>query len=206
MLGKSDPTRPYGAQSGAPISEDTKKAVRGAFEAMANWRQDMAAHYEQNSGQMFDKMGQAAKAMGWPAEIVDTTRQQMQAMSKMQLQAIDNVMDVWQQQLTSPNPAAAAQAMMQKLTSMPGATGFGMPGSPGMPGFPGLPTMPGMPAMPGFDMNAMATMNPMQFWMQAAEQWQKNWTNAMQQWAQMQKQTFDPATSDGRKDPNKKSW
>lgn len=197
MLGKSDPTRPYGTTPASAITDETKKAVRSAFEAMANWRQDMATHYEQNSGQMFDKMGQAAKAMGWPAEIVDTTRQQMQAMAKMQLQAIDHVMDVWQQQLTSPNPAAAAQAMMQKLSTMPGN---------GFPMMPGMPGMPGMPAMPGFDMNAMATMNPMQFWMQAAEQWQKNWTNAMQQWAQMQKQTFDPTTSDQRKDPNKKSW
>ena len=197
MIGKSEPARPYSTAGGTQsINEDTKKAVRSAFEAMASWRQDMAQHYETNSGQMFDKMAQAAKAMGWPVEIVETTRAQMQQMSKMQLQAIDHVMDVWQQQLTSPNPAAAAQAMLQKLTSMPmsGVNGFQMPGIPGMGQ---------MPSMPGFDMNAMAGMNPMQMWMQAADQWQKNWTQAMQYWSQMQKQTFEPTPSSERRDPKK---
>lgn len=195
MIGKSDPSRPFSTPMGTPvITEETKRAVRAAFEAMATWRQDMASHYDKNSAQMFDKMGDAARAMGWPTEIVDATRRQMQAMSRMQLQAIDNVMDVWQQQLTSANPATAAQAMLQKLSTMPAASAS-------------LPSTGAghMPAMPGFDMNAMAGMNPMQIWMQAAEQWQKNWTQAMQYWAQVQRQTFDPATSDQRKDP-KKPW
>jgi hypothetical protein len=207
MLGKTDPNRPFAAPNAQQISDDTKKVVRSAFESMANWRQDMATHYDQNSAQMFDKMGAAAKAMGWPAEIVDTTRSQMQAMSKMQLQAMDQVMDVWQQQLTSPNPAAAAQAMMSKLTQMPGMPGMPtMPGMPMMPGMNGMSGMPGMPSMPGFDMNQMAGMNPMQMWMQAAEQWQKNFANAMQYWSQMQKQTFEPQSSDPKRDPAKKSW
>ena len=204
MLGKSDTNRPYGTQPNAQaITDDAKKTVRAAFESMANWRQEMATHYDQNSAQMLDKMGAAARAMGWPAEIVDTTRHQMQAMSKMQLQSMDHVMDVWQQQLSSPNPATAAQAMMSKLTTMPGTSngnGFGMPS---MPSMPTMPSIPGMPGMPGFDMNAMAGMNPMQMWMQAAEQWQKNMTTAMQYWSTMQKQTFDPATSDPKRDQKK---
>jgi hypothetical protein len=45
-----------------------------------------------------------------------------------------------------------------------------------MPGFPGMPQMPGMEGFPAM----MA--NPMQFWMQMGEQWQKNWAQAMQSW------------------------
>ena len=41
--------------------------------------------------------------------------------------------------------------------------------------------MPGLP-----DMGSMTT-NPMQFWMQTAEMWQKNWASAFSSWTEMQR-------------------
>ncbi len=100
----------------------------------------------------------------------------MQGVTRMQAQMIDKMMDAWEEQIKSPNPMGAfPTAMMNKMKSMPGVQG--MPGMGGaMPGFPGMPPMPGMDALPGM----MA--NPMQFWLQMGEQWQKNWAQAMQSW------------------------
>ena len=57
----------------------------------------------------------------------------------------------------------------------------------GMPGMSGMPGMGSMPQMPDFTKMA----NPMQFWMQAAEMWQKNWATAMQSAMDMQKSALD---------------
>lgn len=110
-----------------------------------------------------------------------STREQMLGVARMQAQMIDQMMDAWEAQVKSPNAAGAfPNEMMSKLQQMPGFQGFpGFPGmGAGMPGFPGMPQMPGMEAFSG------AMGNPMQFWMQMGEQWQKNWAQAMQMWAQ----------------------
>jgi hypothetical protein len=81
----------------------------------------------------------------------------MQIMTKTQIQVMDQMMDAWEEQIKSPNPSA----MLSKLKSM---SGSGLAGS--------WPTL-------GTDMSAM---NPMQFFMQAIEQWQKVWSDAMAFW------------------------
>lgn len=179
MIGKSD-NAAFNPMQMPGLSEEARKAATGAFDAMAAWRNEMAAQSERHSAQVFDKMSTAAKAMGWPTEIVDATRTQMQATTRMQTQMMDQVMDAWREQLKSPNPAAAMQSMMAKLQAFPG---MGMGAGGGWPGMPGLPGMPGFPGMA--NMQGMGA-NPMAFWLQAAEQWQKNWLSIMNTWAQQQ--------------------
>lgn len=177
------------ALKAAGISDEAQKALTGAFDALTGWREEIASAAERNSSNVFDKMGSAAKAMGWPAELVDMTRQQMQQGSKMQLQMMDQIMDVWEQQVKSPGAAMPGMPEMPKFEN-PFASMMGMPGMSGMSGMPGM-SMPGM-SMPGMpDFSNMA--NPMQFWMQAAEMWQKNWATAMQSMMEMQKSTLGKA-------------
>jgi len=182
------------ALKAAGIPEEAQKALVGAFDAMTGWREEIASAAERNSTQVFDKMGAAAKAMGWPAELVDMTRQQMQQGSKMQLQMMDQIMDVWEQQVKAPGSALPGMPGMPGMGQMPKfenpfASMMGMGGMPGMSGMPGMPGMGAMPGMPDF-----ANMpNPMQFWMQAAEMWQKNWATAMQSAMEMQKSALDKA-------------
>jgi hypothetical protein len=116
--------------------------------------------------------------MGWPAELVDMTRQQMQQASRMQIQVLDQVMDAWEQQVK--NPGAGLQMV---------------PGGNGSPfQFPNFGNMPGMPGMPGMGMLDMKNMPdfgalptaPLQFWMQAAEMWQKSWQQALSSWMEAQ--------------------
>ncbi len=188
--------KPRFSVAGSGVSDDARKTMNAAIDAFTNWRNEFAQNSERNGNAVFDKMGQAAKAFGWPSEFVDMTRQQMQSASKMQLQFMDQVMDVWEKQLKNPSsafqmPEAWTDAMK---TMQSGASGF--PGMPGMPGmmdftkFPGMPdftkmpgmNFPGMPGASGFPGMPGMGANPFQFWMQAAEMWQKSWEQGMKAW------------------------
>jgi hypothetical protein len=140
------------------LSDEARQAVNAAFDAMSAWRIDTAKSNEKNSEQVIEKMAAAARALGWPEQIVDATRAQLQSITKMQIQMMDQLMDAWEEQIKSPNPMTAPSAMLSKLKSLPG-----------------------VPAgtWPNADAFAGAAMNPMQFWAQFAEQWQKAWADAM---------------------------
>lgn len=173
--------KPAASPLGAGLSEESRRAMNSAFDALSSWRNEAAATTERNSSIVFEKMGMAAKAMGWPPEFVDMTRQQMQQTSRMQLQIMDQLMDVWEQQMKSPGSAIP----------MPKFSGASNPFAAAFPGaFAGMggaaQSFPGFPPFPGFDMSAMGT-NPFQFWMQAAEMWQKSWAQAFEAWMDMQK-------------------
>ncbi len=151
----------YGAHQMKELNDEARRAVNAAFDALNDWRNDMASASERYSSKVFDQMSTATRAMGWPDEVVNATRQQLQNASRMQLQMMDQVMDAWKGQLR--NPGAGFQ--------MPSGM---MPGIPGMPDFTkGLGDMGSLGGM---------SMAPFQFWMNAAEMWQKNWASAMSFW------------------------
>jgi len=102
-------------------SDDARKAVNAAFEAMSTWREEIVN--EKNSEQVIEKMAEAARELGWPEQIVDATRMQMEAITKIQIQTMDHMMDTWEEQIKSPN---SSSTMLSKLTSLPS---FGPVGS-----------------------------------------------------------------------------
>ena len=61
---------------------------------------------KKNSEKVIDKMAAAAQALGWPEQIVDATRAQLQSITKLQIQTMDRMMDVWEEQLKSPMAAS----------------------------------------------------------------------------------------------------
>lgn len=148
------------------LSEEAREAAKAAFEALEQWRDDMAAANERYSETVFDQMAQAAKAMGWPAEIVNQTRKQMQNASQMQLQMMDRVMEAWSEQINSPNATMPMPSdFMEQLQRMQSnAMNAGASSMPGSNGFGGM------------------AMAPFQMWMQAAEMWQRNMASAMSMW------------------------
>lgn len=176
----------------AKMSDEARKSVTQAFDAMSSWRDQMSEMGEKNSEAVFDKMAEAAKALGWPTEFVEMSRKQVQTASKMQTQMIGQVMETWQQQMTNPGSAI-------KMPSFNGP-GFQMPTFPGFPAFPSAST--GGSPFPGFgDMSAMGG-NPMQMWMQAAEMWQKNWQQALGSWVEAQSSMMSPGGA-GKSSPTK---
>jgi hypothetical protein len=65
-------------------------------------------------------------------------------------------MDAWEEQIKSPNPSSA---MLSKLNSLQNFS------------------------WPNTGATQMAAMNPMQFYMQFAQQWQKSWAETMAFWS-----------------------
>src|SRR5262245_37746482 len=159
MQDKSANSRDFNPMSVTGLLDEARQTVDAAFDAMSAWRIDIANSNEKNIEQVIEKMAAAARALGWPEQIVDATRAQLQSITKMQIQMIDQMMDIWEEQIKSPNPMTASSAMLSKLKSFPGASPVG--------------------TWPNTDAFAGAASNPMQFWVQFAEQWQKAWADAM---------------------------
>jgi hypothetical protein len=155
--------RNFDAMSAAGLSEEARKAVNDAFDAMSNWRIETARSSDKNSEQVIETMAAAARALGWPGEIVDAIRAQMQSIAKLQIETMDRIMDAWEEQIKAPSPMTVSPAaMLSKLQSFPGFSPAGMWAGP--------------------DASQMAAMNPFQFWTQMAEQWQKASADAMAFW------------------------
>ncbi len=157
--------------SGQGLTDDARKAASNAFDALAQWRDEMAKANENYSQKVFDQMAEAGRAMGWPENMIDGARTQMQEASRMQLQMMDQLMDAWSKQIKSPDMTMPSpndfMEQMKKFQQM------GPGGMAGMPGMPGMGAMPGM------------AMAPFQMWMQAAEMWQRNMASAMSMWTNM---------------------
>lgn len=173
----SNPFDPRNNPAFAALNDDARKSVVSAFDAMSAWRNDMSKMSERNNEAVFDKMSSAAKAMGWPTEVVEMSRQQIQTTTKMQVQFMEQVMETWEQQLKNPGsaftmPGSSAGNLFPFPNAIPG-----MGGSSPFSGIPGMGSIPGMGAMPA---------NPFQFWMQAADMWQKSCQQAMQSWTEAQ--------------------
>jgi hypothetical protein len=155
--------RNFNPMSAPGLSDEARKAVNAAFDAMSTWRIETANNSEKNSEQVIEKMAAAARSLGWPEQIVDATRAQLHSITKVQIQTMDHMMDAWEEQIKSPNPMTGSpSAMVSKLKSLPGVSPAG--------------------SWPNADAFPLAAMNPMQFWIQLAEQWQKAWADAMAFW------------------------
>jgi hypothetical protein len=131
---------------------------------MSDWRSEVADNSEKNIKRVINKMAAAAEELGWPEQIVDTARTQLQNLTEMQIKTMDQMMDAWEEQLKLPNPASPS-AMLNKLKS-----------SSGTPG-----------SWPAADAFQMGVTSPLQFWMSFAGQWQKAWTDMMTTWTKVGK-------------------
>ena len=136
------------------LSNKAREAVKDVFEAMSDWRTEVAEDSERNTKRVIEKMAVAAAALGWPEQIVEAARVQMQSITELQINTIDHMADACEEQLKMPNPMnSSPSAMLSKLKGLPS---FGS-----------------------------TVANPLEFWMQSAQQWQKFWTDVMtSSWSQ----------------------
>ena len=151
--------RNFNQMSTTAFSDEARKAVNAAFEAISSWRTDIINSSEKNSNQVIEKMTAAVQSLGWPEQIVDAARAQMQSITSIQIQTLDHLMDAWEEQIKSPSRPSA---MLSKLKSLPGLESVGNWFNP--------------------DALQMAAANPLAFYMQFADQCQKAWANAMGFW------------------------
>ncbi len=141
------------------LSNKSREAVNAALDAMSSWRNETADASEKSGREVVEKMAEAAKALGWPEQVVETARTQIQAVAEVQIKTMDQIMDTWEEQLKLPDPTTASpSAMLSKLKSSPSLA----PGD-------------------------LQIANPMQVWLQFLEQSQKSWAEAMALWATTEK-------------------
>ena len=138
------------------LSDDARKAVKAVFDAMSTWRTEIMNNSEKNLERVIDKIAVAAEALGWPEEIAETARAQMQTVNKMQLRMMDQMVGAWEEQIRSPSEPSA---VLSKLKS--------------------LPTLPAG-SWPNAGTSQMA--NPLEMYMRVAQQWQKACADAMAFW------------------------
>jgi len=154
--------RSFSPMSVPGLPNKARNAVNAALDAMSDWRNETANSSEKNGAEVVEKMSAAAKALGWPEQVVDTVRAQIQSAAQIQIKTMDQIMDVWEEQLKLPDPTAApSSGMLSKLKSPAGS----------------------WPGAGGFD-----PMNPMQAWLQFLEQWQKQLAEATASWIKTGKQ------------------
>ena len=140
------------------LKKEAWDAVNAALKAMSSWRKDIADTSGYNGKRVIEKMAAAAAELGWPEQIVSAARVQMQSIAEMQIQTLDRMMDAWVEQIKLPNPMSASpSAMLSKLKSLPSVG----------------------TAWPNTEAFQKAAMNPLQFWMQFADQCQKSWAETM---------------------------
>jgi hypothetical protein len=153
-------TRNFNPISVPGLSTEAREAVNAALKTMLDWRNELVESNEKNGKRLIDKMASAAAALGWPQQIVDAARTQLQTIAETQIKMMDQVTDAWEEQLKMPDPTAVSpSAMLSKLKSLPG---FAPTGGP-----------------PSADALQQMGQAPLQFWMQFAEQWQKSWEQMM---------------------------
>jgi hypothetical protein len=135
--------------------DEARKAVKAAFDAMSTWQTEVAHSGEKNLERVIDKVAAAAEALGWPEQIADAVRAQMQAITKMQSQMMDQMISAWEEQMESPSPPSV---ILSKLKSLPTLPAGSWPGA------------------------ASQMTNPFEASMQIAQQWHKAWLDAMAPW------------------------
>ena len=102
------------------VPREAREAIKALFDALSEWRDEVGASTERYSETVLDKMAAAARALGWPTELVDASHKHLAQASKTQMHMIDQLMDAWEKQLTSPT----SDQFMAQLRTFPSA-GFG---------------------------------------------------------------------------------
>src|SRR5437773_11188336 len=79
------------------LSDEAREAISSAFDAIAECHNEVAASREK----VVTKIAQAARVLGWPNQVVSGMINQMQSVTKMQIQMMDHTMEVWREQIKS---------------------------------------------------------------------------------------------------------
>ena len=147
-----DKPRDFNPMTVSGLTNDARDEVNAALKAVSTWRNEIAATNEKNGKLVMEKMAGAASALGWPEQVIDAARTQLQGIADMQIKTMDQLMDAWEEQVKLPNPMTASpSAMLSKLKSLPG-------------------------------LGTSTATNPLELWMQLAEQWQRALADTMGLW------------------------
>src|SRR5215467_6295248 len=98
MSSKFAESRNFNPTLAPGLSDEARRAVNAAFDAISTWRTETVNTTDKNLERVIDKLATAARALGWPEEIVHSTRAQIEGIVKAQIQMMDQMMDAWEEQ------------------------------------------------------------------------------------------------------------
>jgi len=105
------------------LPREAREAIKSVFDALSEWRDEISTSTERYSESVLDKMAVAARALGWPKELVDASHKHLMQASKAQMHLIDQLMDAWEKQLSAPT----SNQFLAQLNKFPGASFGAMP-------------------------------------------------------------------------------
>lgn len=71
MASKSAETsRNFNPMSAPNLSDEMRRAVNAAFDAMSTWRTETLSNSEKSFEQVMEKISEAARALGWPEQVL----------------------------------------------------------------------------------------------------------------------------------------
>jgi hypothetical protein len=149
--------------TGKSLSDDARRAVRGTLDSLRQWSDEVSAANDRYLAKTLGEVAAVQRALGWPEHISTAARDGVLKASKLQTEAIDRLVDAWEQLLKSG-----------RLPPMP-PQGFNPTVLEASKG-------PWTSAMPNATPFAEMSIAPFKAWMQAVEMWQRQWVMAMSSW------------------------
>lgn len=146
------------------LNKTRKKELNAAFKAMEDWQAELVELTERRSSAVFDKLADAVQSVGWPAEMVEASKEQLLEASKAQAEMMRHMVQEWRSNLKEESTPLAIEPTTSTI-------GHALPAPP-------------------LELVKFATVLP-QFWMQAMGTWQKNWSDAMGLWTSLPEKTKD---------------
>jgi hypothetical protein len=142
------------------LTKDARQEVASAFDALAQWRDEISAANQRCLARATDRMAAAQRAIGWPEHVIAAAKEPLLKTAEVQTHMIDQIMDAWERQLKSVHDLSDIPEAVKPRAPEPPAPAFSDPVS-------------GMVRL-----SEMALV-PFKLWVEAAEQWQRNWADLM---------------------------
>ena len=96
--------RDFNPMSVSGLTKEARDGVNSALKALTTWRNEIAATNEKNGKRVIEQMAEAASALGWPEQVVEAARIQLQSLADVQMKAMDQMADAWEAQIKIAEP------------------------------------------------------------------------------------------------------
>jgi hypothetical protein len=137
------------------LSNEARKAVTEAFDALEQWRNEVRAANERCLTKVCDQVTTAHRALGWPEQATSAAKEHFLNASSIQSQMIEQAVELWQQQLKAQNWRSGAPGSFQ-------------------------PPTPSQFTRPTSELMRFGGMTlPFVLWIEAAQAWQRAWLSTM---------------------------
>ena len=77
--------RDFNPLTAPALTKEVRDSVNAALKALSTWRNAVADTNQKNGKKVIEQMAAAAAALGWPEQVVNAARTQLQSIADMQI-------------------------------------------------------------------------------------------------------------------------